>query len=134
MTTETEISAFTTLLITRLQTAFDDFEAPKGKLGPLLRGLEAVRKGNTPPAPFSLLPTHELEAIKAAYNKALLAQFEVQLVRVLAGDLPQWRDPPSPGAVNPNYNYEEVDYAELMRAKQRITDYARQAGIMGKQF
>lgn len=134
MTTETEISAFTTLLITRLQTAFDDFVAPKGKLAPLLGGLEAVRRGNALPAPFSLLPKHELEAVKAAYTKALLAQFEVQLVRVLAGDLPQWKDPASPGAVNLNYKYEEGDYAELMRAKQMMNDYTRQAGIMGKQF
>jgi hypothetical protein len=134
MTTETEISAFTTLLITRLQTTFDDFVAPKGKLGPLLRGLEAVRNGNPPPAPFSLLPKHELEAIKAAYNKALLAQFEVQLVRVLAGDLPQWKDPVSPDTANLLSRYEEVDYVGLMRAKQMMTDYARQAGLMGKQF
>lgn len=134
MTTETEISAFTTLLITRLQTAFDDFVAPKGKLGPLLRGLESVRKGNTPPAPFSLLPKHELEAIKAAYKKALLAQFEVQLVRVLAGDLPQWKDPVPPDAANLISRYEEVDYKEFMRANQMMNDYNRQAGLMGKQF
>ena len=134
MTTETEISAFTTLLITRLQTAFDDFVEPKGKLGPLLRGLEAVRRGSPLPAPFYLLPKHELEAIKAAYNKALLAQFEVQLVRVVAGDLPQWKDPVPPDAANLSSRYEEVDYAELMRAKQMMNDYNRRAGIMGKQF
>lgn len=93
MTTETEMSVFTTLLITRLETAFDDFIEPTGRLSPLIYRLEDMRRGTAPSPPFSLLPAAEFEAIKAAYNKALLGEYEAQLVQVLAGNSKQWVEP-----------------------------------------